>query len=271
MLSVYGDESSDESKQRVFAVAGIIGPESYWEALESKWLARTEGVPFHANNCDSDHGDYEGKPHAENKALYRDLTVLLSESGLGGYGVAVDLVAQKEVFPEAPDIAYYKGFIEVLEVMNRCAEACGETVKFSFDSRAESEHNASFLFNSYRSSDEGNKRIFPKLSFLVSRAHPRIQIADLMARETMKAVDNRFGPKIRPARKSWLALYETQRFRIDCFGLAWFKGKRAQMPQLQSATGISWQTYQAWLAETRAQHSTTKLFEFGDKLDGITY
>src|SRR5438876_11140851 len=86
LLSVYGDESSDERQQRVFAVAGLIGSEEMWERLEAQWLERTHGIPFHANNCDSDRGDYENTPHKENKALYRDLTTLLSDSGLGGWG-----------------------------------------------------------------------------------------------------------------------------------------------------------------------------------------
>ena len=58
MLSVFGDESSDEKKQRVFAVAGVIGSEEMWNAIEPRWVSRTGGIPFHANNCDSDQGDY---------------------------------------------------------------------------------------------------------------------------------------------------------------------------------------------------------------------
>jgi hypothetical protein len=58
MLSIFGDESADETKQRVFAVAGLIANEQLWGALEAKWLARTGGIPFHAKDCDSDHNSY---------------------------------------------------------------------------------------------------------------------------------------------------------------------------------------------------------------------
>ena len=78
MLSVYGDESADETKQRVFAVAGVVGLEESWEAVEGSWVARTNGIPFHANDCDSDFGDYRNTPHLENKALYRDLSLILA-------------------------------------------------------------------------------------------------------------------------------------------------------------------------------------------------
>jgi hypothetical protein len=91
VILVYGDESMDETRQRVCAVAGLIGTEEQWDALGWKWTRRTNGVPFHGNDCDSDQGDYETRPHWENKALYRDLTILLAKSGLAGYGQAIDL------------------------------------------------------------------------------------------------------------------------------------------------------------------------------------
>src|SRR4051794_4130150 len=101
MISVYGDESADETKKRVFAVAGVIGPEPVWEQLDQRWASRTGGVHFHAKDCDSDRGDFANTTHESNKALYRDLTVLLAESGLGGWGIAIDLIARREVFPKS--------------------------------------------------------------------------------------------------------------------------------------------------------------------------
>ena len=86
MLLVYGDESMDETKQRVCAVAGVGGTEEQWSALEWRLTRRTNGLPFHANDCDSDQGDYTNRPHWENKNLYRDLTIMLANSGLFGFG-----------------------------------------------------------------------------------------------------------------------------------------------------------------------------------------
>jgi hypothetical protein len=56
MLCAYGDESSDETKQRVFAVGAVVGAEEQWVELEAKWVDRTGGTPFHANDCDSNQG-----------------------------------------------------------------------------------------------------------------------------------------------------------------------------------------------------------------------
>src|SRR4051812_9188847 len=97
MLNVYGDESADGTKRRVFAVAGIVGAEQCWEQLEASWIIRTEGIPFHAKNCESDRGDYKNRPHAENKALYRDLALMLAASGLGGWAFVIDLAAQQRI------------------------------------------------------------------------------------------------------------------------------------------------------------------------------
>jgi hypothetical protein len=52
MVFAYGDESMDETKQRVCAVAAVIGTEEDWKAIEEKWTERNQGIPFHAKDCD---------------------------------------------------------------------------------------------------------------------------------------------------------------------------------------------------------------------------
>jgi len=262
MLSVYGDESSDETKRRVFAVAGIIGPEEAWERLEANWIIRTDGVAFHANNCDSDQGDYMGEPHAENKALYRDLTQMLAASGLGGWAFVIDLAAQQTIFPDAPDIAYYKAFLEVLQAMRTCAANNNEKVKFTFDSRRESEYNAGELYRMFIELPEWQQYTFAEISFACSREHPRIQVADLFAREAMKAFDNRFGPTRRSPRKSWLALRDTDRFHIEAISEDWFRSLKEQLPRLEESVGMSQSDYVKWLREYRLQHCTTSLIRY---------
>ncbi|MHC1729224.1 MAG: hypothetical protein AB9866_25040 [Syntrophobacteraceae bacterium] len=48
MLTVYGDESADESSRRVFVVAGVVGTQAEWDNLEPLWLDHTGGIPFHS-------------------------------------------------------------------------------------------------------------------------------------------------------------------------------------------------------------------------------
>src|SRR5580658_10039656 len=72
VVIVYGDESSDETHERVYAVAGLFGSQEQWDDLGAKWLTRTGGKIFHAGDCDSDGGDFKVTSHRENKDLYRD-------------------------------------------------------------------------------------------------------------------------------------------------------------------------------------------------------
>ena len=43
MLSVFADDSSDETQQRTVAVAGIIASDEEWSRLDRTWLERTGG------------------------------------------------------------------------------------------------------------------------------------------------------------------------------------------------------------------------------------
>lgn len=265
MLYVYGDESMDETQQRVCAVAGIIGTEAQWKAVEWKWTRRTNGAPFHANNCDSDKGDYATRPHWENKALYRDLTILLANSGLGGYGHAIDLIAKNSAFPESEDLAYYTAFQRVVGAMKNYAQHTGDVAEMMFDMRLESEHNAGFLYGSLRENEpEWAAHLASKISFEFAKQSPRIQVADLLAREAMKALDNEIGPVKRPTRKSWQALLDTKRFVTYGFGTEWFKEMKRQMPQLEQQLGMNRDMYIEWLRQRKRQHNVSNMFQFSD-------
>jgi hypothetical protein len=265
MLLVYGDESMDETKQRVCAVAGIIGTEDQWKALEWKWTRRTNGVSFHGNDCDSDHGDYITRPHWENKGLYRELTTLLANSGLAGYGQAIDLVAKNAVFPESEDLAYYTAFQRVVIAMKSFAQHAGDIAEMTFDMRLESEHNAGFLYGAIRDNEPDWARyLASKISFEFAKDNPRIQIADLLAREAMKALDNQIGPKKRPTRKSWQALLNTGRFVVFGFSTEWFEDLKRKMPEFEQKADMNREMYIEWLRQRNRQHNVSNMFQFAD-------
>src|SRR5688500_5276399 len=119
---MYGDESADEAKERVVAVAGVVGHEDEWQDGIRKWLRITRGLPFHATDLESAHDKTaEPEKHAADLKLYRDLTVSLRENHLVGFAVALDLQAHREVFPPAEDgtdvpadWAYYKALTDVI-------------------------------------------------------------------------------------------------------------------------------------------------------------
>jgi hypothetical protein len=116
--------------------------------------------------------------------------------GYVAFASAYDLAAQREAFPPpyGPPV-YYQPFMDVLQAMGNFSISRGGQVEFIFDSRIETEHNAGLIYAHLReSSPEWKQRFAPKISFESSRDNPRIQIADLFAREAMKALDNEVGP-----------------------------------------------------------------------------
>jgi hypothetical protein len=88
MLSVFADDSSDETQQRTVAVAEIIASDEERSRLDRTWLERTGGIPFHATGCESDRGAYAGYCHLDNKNLYKDLATILARGDSWGWGGA---------------------------------------------------------------------------------------------------------------------------------------------------------------------------------------
>lgn len=265
VLFVYGDESMDETQQRVCAVAGLIGTEEQWRALEWEWAKFTLGCPFHANECDSDQGDYKTRPHWSNKALYKDLTILLANSGLCGHGHAIDLIAKNTVFPEAVDISYYQAFQRVIVAMKNFASHAGDIAEFTFDMRMESAHNAGFIYGSLRENEpEWTPYLSSKISFQFAKDNPRIQVADLFAREVMKGLDNYVGPVKRPMRKSWESLAKTGRFLADYFSVDWFQHLKRKMPEVEKQLNMGFDKYLEWLKQRNQQDNLSARFQYVD-------
>lgn len=111
------------------------------------------GIPFHATDCESNHGDYKNIPKEENKAMYRDLAGILASSLLGGIGIAIDLAAQKQIIPGALPLAYYRALLECVERVANVAENSGEIADLTFDISTENEYNARLLYAWARNGD----------------------------------------------------------------------------------------------------------------------
>ena len=266
MILVYGDESMDETKQRVCAIAGVFGTEEEWRSLEALWVERNRGVPFHATDCDSDRDDYKNRDHLENKALYRDLTIMLAKSNLKGVGVAIDLVALRAAFSVDLNMAYQRAFWQVIDTIEGFACENGDIAKLTFDTRMESDHNAAILYGNLREAIPGWKdTLASEISFVCSRDNPRIQIADLVARETMKVLDNIVSLTPRPTRLSWKALAATGRFEVYPFSTEWFESMKTDRDSKQAALTQTSAEYHRWLKETGRQDNTTNLMIYAGK------
>src|SRR5689334_8456690 len=99
MLSVFGDESSDNKKEKVFVVAGLLGDDNQWAKLREVWVEHTKGRVFHAADCESGHGQFKDMLREDRLALHRKLARVLSDSGLIGYAWALDIASSQKEFP----------------------------------------------------------------------------------------------------------------------------------------------------------------------------
>jgi hypothetical protein len=271
MAHVFGDESADESKTRVFSLSGLIANDSEWQVLKDAWLERTGGVVFHASECESDHGEFAKNDHAGNLKLYADLTQIIVNSGIGGFAVALDLAAWLEYFPGVPtDVGYYKCFSEVIKHFLYGPYRDSFPIEFTFDHRQESEYNAGLLYSHMVNLPEWKeKNVFlnAKVNF-DSRKDVRIQAADLVAREAMKHLDNIVGPKQRPIRRSMEALARANsRIKFDILTREYCRDARDKWPELQERAGINIEQYKAWLASHKLLDNWANRFRFVAWLD----
>lgn len=262
MLTVFGDESYNV-EQRVFAVAGIVAPQEEWDELECAWLDRTKGIPFHATDCESDRGVYEGKPHKENLLLYRDLTTILANSHLLGYGVAMDLKGYRTYFPDSPSNIPYIHCFRIL--IDKFAEftynvAPMYKVKFTFDINLETNYCAGELYHIYsQCTDFTLRQYFGGISFDCANNSVGIQVADLWAREVMKETDRklyRFDKYPEP-RKSMTALLDTGRFKLMALTKIFFEDYRNNFTEIEAANGITQEDYAKWLGKNGLTDNAT--------------
>jgi hypothetical protein len=262
MVSVFGDESADETKQRVFAVSAILGVEDQWEAAETAWLRVLDGREFHAAFWESEYADHpDTSLHKKNLATYRQLIDVLVSSGLCAYSLGLDIAAWRDVFgADRPtyepirDVEYYKCFTDVISMVGKLMGGFGVPVQFTFDHRQESEYNAGRIYDIIVNQPEwkqNNVFLRTKISF-DSRSNPRIQMADLLAREAMKHLDNLTGPVQRPIRRSMLALVTAQViFFFDYYVREYFESWYAQFDEAARRAGMSLESYSQWAHERK--------------------
>jgi hypothetical protein len=260
VYSVFGDESADETKQRVFAVAGIFGSEDDWSTLKDPWVERNGGQVFHATDCESDKDIYADRPHSENQKLYADCVRLLRRSKLMGFAAVIDLAGHRAYFPDAPeDVPYFKCFYEVVHTCGKWAKWSipQGTVEFTFDSRRQSDYTAGVLYDYMTNVPEWKESwlFADKINFWTSPHKSKkpvgIQVADLYAREAMKHLDNMIGPVQRPERIPMFLLRQEKRFGCNVYMREHFEDFRKKFEDVSCSAGLNRAHYAAWLEQHR--------------------
>jgi len=254
MLFVFGDESQS-SKQRVFAIAGLLGNADQWAALRIKWSERTGGRVFHDADCESGYGSYRNEPEEDRHRLHRALTRILAESGIIGWGTGMDLETCRREFPDAMRDQYFHScFLRTARKLAEYASQCvpQDDIEFTFDRHPETEHNIRLLYNQIVESDDWatKPRLASDIAFS-SRAEIGIQAADLWARELMRRLDGELFSDRSVPRIQWQSLYATRRFGGDLLMAGHFQDLKRQMADLQIKFGVNETEYGAWLRERR--------------------
>ncbi len=218
MLTVYGDESTDEKEERVFAVGGLLGKQEEWDTFSEPWIELNDGIPFHSADCESGHGDYEGMNIERCKRIYRaHVNLLAGKNPLIGIGSAVNLEEFWEIFPNVvPDSPYFLCFQDIVVDFAAAASVVIplDEVDFVFDRNQRFQYNATVLFEKFSNIPEWKQKFrLNEIRFAPKDKTPGIQVADLVARETFKHLENQLHSN-RKTRLSIRALAATNRFRF---------------------------------------------------------
>jgi hypothetical protein len=264
VLTVYGDESSDEKEQRIFCVVGIWGRQEEWDKLDSKWMKRTNGIPFHAADCESGHGPYKDIPHNERKQLYADLVKMIAATNFIGYGVSIDLWALRGFIPDAvKNTPYLLCFREVIMRFTRLTSVLpGETVEFIFDMNSKTSAGAAALYNHMIHARVWKYKKFmaDKISF-ACRKTVGIQVADIIARETLKRCDSLFMQKEeRPLRQSMQLLLSTERYKFMHLDEKFFDREGDRLTE--DPDPFDPVAYMQWLAKKKRQDNISNKYNF---------
>lgn len=243
-MIAYGDESHDAEVEKVFSVAAVIGSEAAWDAFEWRWDVALGFKVFHATDCETGHGLWEGVDKPLRDRDYAAAVRVLAESGLSGYACTMDMRAANAVVPpeaRLPDWEYLRLFTRVVA---ECAKrglrhSPPAAVRFRFETRggrfegtehvpSSSDRTAAMLFHYFqgRAETETSARFMESLEFVPKSRHGA-QAADLIAREAMKELMNMGEEeRLRPRRKPLLVLGSARgRFDFDYHvGRAYFEG-----------------------------------------------
>jgi hypothetical protein len=268
MLSVFGDESSDNKKEKVFVVAGLLGDDNQWAKLREVWVEHTKGRVFHAADCESGHGQFKDMLREDRLALHRKLARVLSDSGLIGYAWALDIASSQKEFPNvAAGQHYYSCFIRTITSLQRAARffVPQDQLEFTFDQHPDTDYNAGLLYQ-YVNSQGVYPLVSEKISF-ATRKEIGIQAADLWAREAMKRFDGQlFSANVQP-RPQWITLRESKRFDAELLDCSHFENLKLRMSKMQQELGMKPEEYRAWLKQTGRQDSQSNRFIYMMKID----
>jgi len=108
-LHAYFDDSADSKHAEYQAVGGLVGSGTQFDFLDILWADATKDLkePFHATDCETQHGQFEGWEKQDCDELMKQLVTVIRRTDLHGVGFVVPVGAFRAIFPEAEDFDPY--------------------------------------------------------------------------------------------------------------------------------------------------------------------
>jgi hypothetical protein len=203
LLTVYVDDSADETQERAIVAGAYVGFFPQWSKLNREWRKRLkqDGLRFfHTTECWSLRGEFVRfrdpvkypRPSGRNSAtaILEDLENIIHTSGVMGVAVSIDMRAYNNVRstePHASTIFPADAFEAALQTLvGTCAGIVRDNFKGPRSLRfvCDNSESAGRLENTYKQFKGRNKDLAQFLRDLVhedDKQFPQLQAADMLA------------------------------------------------------------------------------------------
>ena len=257
LYNVYGDESHDGRASIIYVVSGLFGDDADWDTATSAWTEITKGKEFHAR-------EWASPPE------YRALCRVICNSKLIAFAAGMDLTEYQTIFPNPVDqLPYYFCFYKVVEHMAGIAYGCipREKVKFTFDRNLDVKHNATFLYDSLIKVPEFQHwdMLADKPEFS-TRKDPRIQMADMVARESMNWLRTTVTGNAATRTTCLASLVESHRLHWHQFDRTYFAQRVAHVQKLVEQ-GHPIGNFEQWRRAHNCQDTTENRTRYQVEID----
>jgi len=226
LITAYFDESGHSSSSRVVAIGGAIGPPSSWTKVREHWSAilLKYGVKvFHMADFENRYGEFTGWGEERRRSLLADLLSILDTAFVIPIGTAVVVDDFRKLKPDAR-----RGLIDpVYLCFQMCIYDVAQTVLLVKEDLADPRLRAVFfekqreffkgpIFFAQMLNHESYSGRLGLLGFASKQASVKLHLADLIAYELRKHVENCFFDPGRPTRWPMQQLLKRP-FVANCF------------------------------------------------------
>jgi hypothetical protein len=271
MLTVYGDESSDQKQERVFAVVAVIGTQEKWDACEVFWKNRSGNVPYHATDCLAGQGNYKGWTKEKSQSLHDALAELVVKCGLVGCGFAIDLRSFKEIYPgikrDEPFLYCFGHMVAAATALTKTYNMLKdgehkERVKFVFHS-SNLKYNTARLFEVMSKAkhwEEFTSHLEPSIEFAFSEEYVGPQAADLLAFEIRNEFDKTLRSVTTPSYASGI-LSQKSGFSRKYYFRADIIDQKKRTDAMDGSSEY-WPAYEEWRKKHKRNDNVESRIEF---------